>query len=79
MFDNDNETNSSPSHDDVTDDEEDYEKYYPNEPTWSSMFPKITAENHQPEMLREAPDWESLEVCSLIFLKLSPSLLSSCL
>ena len=63
-----NETQSGPSHDDVVDDEEDYEKYHSNEPTWAEMFPKFTAETHQPEMLRDAPDWESLEPDDPLFL-----------
>lgn len=63
-----NETSSSPSHDEDIDDEDDYEKYYPNEPDWAKIFPKITAENYQPEMLRDAPDWESLEPDDPLFL-----------
>ena len=47
------------------DDEDDYVKYYPNEPTWLSMFPK---EYTRPEMIRDAPDFEKLQPNDPLFL-----------
>ena len=63
-----NETSSELNDDQFVDDEDDYEKYYPNEPDWGKMFPKFTAETYQPEMLRDAPDWEKLEPDDPLFL-----------
>lgn len=49
------------------DDEDDFKKYYPDEPTWSLMFPAT----NEPEMLREAPDFEKLKPDDPFFLDMS--------
>jgi len=50
------------------DDEDDFKKYYPNEPTWSLMFP---ADKSKAEILREAPDFENLKPDDPLFLDMS--------
>ena len=52
--------------DNQIDDEDDYVKYYPNEPTWSKMFP--SNKKSKPEITRDAPNFEELKPNDPLFL-----------